>query len=117
MNDIEIARSVTPRKIIDLAKKLEISDEYIEQYGKYKAKILNKVMSDLNERKNAKLVLVTAINPTPLGEGKTTISIGLADALNKLDKKFPGESENETFPPSRVAKPKSEWNKEYLKEL
>ena len=87
MNDIEIARSVTPRKIIDLAKKLEISDEYIEQYGKYKAKILNKVMSDLNERKNAKLVLVTAINPTPLGEGKTTISIGLADALNKLDKK------------------------------
>ena len=87
MNDIEIARSVTPRKIIDIAKKLEISDEYIEQYGKYKAKILNKVMSDLNERKNAKLVLVTAINPTPLGEGKTTISIGLADALNKLDKK------------------------------
>ena len=87
MNDIEIARSVTPRKIIDIAKKLEISDEYIEQYGKYKAKISNKVMSDLNERKNAKLVLVTAINPTPLGEGKTTISIGLADALNKLDKK------------------------------
>lgn len=87
MNDIEIARSVTPRKIIDIVEKLEISDEYIEQYGKYKAKISNKVMSDLNERKNAKLVLVTAINPTPLGEGKTTISIGLADALNKLDKK------------------------------
>lgn len=87
MNDIEIARSVTPRKIIDIAEELEISDEYIEQYGKYKAKISNKVMSDLNERKNAKLVLVTAINPTPLGEGKTTISIGLADALKKLDKK------------------------------
>lgn len=87
MNDIEIARSVTPRKIIDIVEKLEISDEYIEQYGKYKAKISNKVMSDLNERKIAKLVLVTAINPTPLGEGKTTISIGLADALNKLDKK------------------------------
>ena len=87
MEDIEIARSIEPKKIQDVAKKLNISDEYFEQYGKYKAKILEKYMNELNDKNNAKLVLVTAINPTPLGEGKTTVSIGLADALNKIEKK------------------------------
>ena len=87
MEDIEIARSIEPKKIQDIAKKLNISDEYIEQYGKYKAKILEKYMNELNDRNSAKLILVTAINPTPLGEGKTTVSIGLTDALNKIEKK------------------------------
>ncbi len=87
MGDIEIARSIEPKKIQDIAKKLNISDEYIEQYGKYKAKILEKYMNELNDRNSAKLILVTAINPTPLGEGKTTVSIGLTDALNKIEKK------------------------------
>ena len=87
MNDIEIARSVTPKKITEITNKLGISDEYVEQYGKYKAKIYGKYMNELNTKDDGKVVLVTAINPTPLGEGKTTISIGLADALNKLGKK------------------------------
>ena len=87
MNDIEIARSVTPKKITEITNKLGISDEYVEQYGKYKAKIYGKYMNELNTKDDGNVVLVTAINPTPLGEGKTTISIGLADALNKLGKK------------------------------
>lgn len=87
MEDIEIARSVTPKKINEVAEKMQIPEEYIEQYGKYKAKIANKYMNELKDKKDAKLILVTSINPTPLGEGKTTISIGLADAINRLDKK------------------------------
>lgn len=87
MKDIEIARSIVPKKINEVTAKLGIPDEYIEQYGKYKAKISNKYMNELNHKDDGKLILVTAINPTPLGEGKTTVSIGLADALNKLDKK------------------------------
>lgn len=87
MKDIEIARSIVPKKINEVTTRLGIPDEYIEQYGKYKAKISNKYMNELNHKEDGKLILVTAINPTPLGEGKTTVSIGLADALNKLDKK------------------------------
>ena len=87
MNDIEIARSVTPKKITEITNKLGISEEYIEQYGKYKAKIYGKYMNELSTKDDGNVVLVTAINPTPLGEGKTTISIGLADALNKLGKR------------------------------
>ncbi|MBP3464487.1 MAG: formate--tetrahydrofolate ligase [Clostridia bacterium] len=87
MKDIEIARSIVPKKINEVTTRLGIPDEYIEQYGKYKAKISNKYMNELNHKEYGKLILVTAINPTPLGEGKTTVSIGLADALNKLDKK------------------------------
>ena len=83
MKDIEIARSVKPRNINEVARDLEI-ENHIESYGKYKAKIDFDVMN--NDRKS-KLVLVTAINPTPMGEGKTTVSISLSDAINKLGKK------------------------------
>lgn len=83
-SDIEIARSVNPMNIMDVAKKIGICD-YIIPYGKYKAKIS---IDDICDKKiKSKLVLVTAINPTPMGEGKTTVSISLSDALNKLGKK------------------------------
>lgn len=87
MEDIEIARSIVPKRINEIADSLKIPDEYIEQYGKYKAKISNKYINELKDKKDGKLILVTSINPTPLGEGKTTISIGLADAINRLNKK------------------------------
>ena len=83
-SDIEIARSVNPMNIMDVAKRIGICD-YIIPYGKYKAKIS---IDDICDKKiKSKLVLVTAINPTPMGEGKTTVSISLSDALNKLGKK------------------------------
>ena len=87
MNDIEIARSIEMDNITKVAKKFGIDDEYISQYGKYKAKISNKLTKDLNNKEDGKLILVTSINPTPLGEGKTTISIGLSEALNQIGKK------------------------------
>ena len=87
MTDIEIAKNVKLNNIRDVAKELNIGDEEIELYGNYKAKISNKVYNKLSSKKDGKLVLVTAINPTPLGEGKTTISIGLADGLRQIGKK------------------------------
>ena len=87
MTDTEIAKSVKLDNIVDIAEKIGITEEEIEQYGKYKAKISNSVYERLEEEKNGKLVLVTAINPTPLGEGKTTVSISIADALSKIGKK------------------------------
>ena len=87
MNDLEIARSVELENINKIIEKYGIDEKYIEQYGKYKAKIQNKVVKELNEKKDGSLILVTSINPTPLGEGKTTVAIGLADALNRLEKK------------------------------
>ena len=87
MNDLEIARSVKLENINKIIEKYGIDEEYIEQYGKYKAKIQNKVVKELNKKKDGNLILVTSINPTPLGEGKTTVAIGLVDALNKLEKK------------------------------
>lgn len=80
--DIEIANQCKMKKIVDIASKLGISENKLIPYGKYKAKI---DFEDDNKESKAKLVLVTAINPTPAGEGKTTISIGLAQALSKLD--------------------------------
>lgn len=83
MTDLEIAHQYQMLDIKDVAKKLELSEEQLEFYGKYKAKIdPNTVLSN----KNGKLILVTAINPTPYGEGKTTVSIGLGDALRKFGK-------------------------------
>jgi len=84
-SDIEIAQSVTPKHILTIAKTAGIEDKYIEQYGNYKAKI---DLSALNEskRENGKLILVTAITPTPAGEGKTTTTIGLADGLKRIGK-------------------------------
>jgi formate--tetrahydrofolate ligase len=87
MEDIEIARAAKLRKISEITKKLDIPEDYIEQYGKYKAKISLDYYENIKSRKDGKLVLVTAINPTPLGEGKTTTSIGLADGLCKINKK------------------------------
>lgn len=83
MTDIEIARSINPKNIIEVAKTIGIEDK-IELYGSNKAKIS---LDLLNKKRNSKLVLVTAINPTPMGEGKTTVSISLNDALCKLGKK------------------------------
>lgn len=87
MTDIEIARSTKLEKIVDVAKKLGMEEDDIEQYGKYKAKIADGVYEKRNAQKDGKLILVTAISPTPLGEGKTTISIAIADGLQKIGKK------------------------------
>ncbi len=87
MTDIEIARNTKLERIEKIAKKLNIKEEDIECYGKYKAKISNSVYEKLKEKKDGKLILVTAINPTPLGEGKTTVSIAIADGLSKIGKK------------------------------
>lgn len=83
MTDIEIARSINPKDITEVAKTLGIENK-IELYGSNKAKIS---LDLLNKKRNSKLILVTAINPTPMGEGKTTVSISLNDALRKLGKK------------------------------
>ena len=87
MTDIEIAKNVKLKNITEIAKNIGIKEDEIEVYGKYKAKISNEVSKRLKEKENGKLILVTAINPTPLGEGKTTVSIAIADALNKIGKK------------------------------
>lgn len=84
-SDIEIAQEAKPQDIRDIAKKIELSEDDIELYGKYKAKIDYNVLQR-TKSKNGKLILTTAINPTPAGEGKTTTSIGVADALSKLGK-------------------------------
>ena len=87
MTDIEIARSVKLEQITKIAAKYGITENDIELYGKYKAKISDEFIKKVQKEKDAKLVLVTAINPTPLGEGKTTVAIGLSDALNRIGKK------------------------------
>ena len=85
--DIEIASEVELKPIVEIAKKCGLHEDEIEQYGKYKAKISFDAIHRLEDQKDGKLVLVTAITPTPAGEGKSTMSIGLADALNKIGKK------------------------------
>ena len=87
MTDIEIARNTKLDNIIDVAKNININEDDLELYGKYKAKISNDLYNKIEKNKNGKLVLVTAISPTPLGEGKTTISISIADGLKKIGKK------------------------------
>lgn len=88
MEDIDIARNTKLKDITEIAKKAGINDEELEQYGKYKAKIDSKKISDrLKNKKDGKLILVTSINPTPLGEGKTTMAIGLADGLTRIGEK------------------------------
>ena len=86
MQDIEIARNTKLKNINEIADNLGIEDKYLEQYGKYKAKISLNYYNNIKNNKDGKLILVTAINPTPLGEGKTTTSIGLVDALRKINK-------------------------------
>lgn len=85
--DVEIAQEAVMQPITEIAKHLEIPEDDLELYGKYKAKISLDYWNTLKNRPNGKLILVTAINPTPAGEGKTTTSIGLGDALHKLGKK------------------------------
>ena len=87
LTDIEIAQQAKMKKITDIAKELNISDDYLEPYGHYKAKLSEKLFTELKDKKDGRLILVTAINPTPAGEGKTTISVGLAEAMAKAGKK------------------------------
>lgn len=86
-SDIEIAQSVALQPITDIVKKVGIDGDDIELYGKYKAKLSFEKMKAVEANEPGKLILVTAINPTPAGEGKSTMSIGLADALNQMGKK------------------------------
>ena len=84
--DIEIAQECEARPITEIAAKAGIDDKYLEQYGKYKAKIDYNLLKEV-PGENGKLILVTAINPTPAGEGKTTTSVGLADGMSRIGKK------------------------------
>jgi len=86
MTDIEIAQSVTPKYIMDVAKEAGIDEKYVELYGRSKAKLDLSLLSDRQNAKTGKLVLVTAITPTPAGEGKTTTTIGLADGMKRIGK-------------------------------
>lgn len=85
--DVTIAQETTMKPIVEIAEKLGINDKAIEQYGKYKAKINELELTDLETKKDGKLILVTAITPTPAGEGKTTTVVGLGDGLQKIGKK------------------------------
>ena len=87
LTDVEIAQSAKMKPISEIAQKLGLEDDDLELYGKYKAKIALEAINRLENNPDGKLVLVTAINPTPAGEGKTTTMIGLSQALNKLGKK------------------------------
>ena len=86
LSDIEIAQKCEKEKITDIAAKISVPEEYLELYGNYKAKVDYKLLNDLKDKKDGKLILVTAINPTPAGEGKTTTSVGLCDGLRKIGK-------------------------------
>ena len=86
-SDIEIAQEAQMLDIREVAAKVGVAEDDLELYGKYKAKISDDLYSKLEDKKDGKLILVTAINPTPAGEGKTTITIGLTQALNKMGKK------------------------------
>mgnify|MGYP003785654295 CR=1 FL=1 len=83
--DIEIAQEANLKHINEVAEKLDIKEEDLEFYGKYKAKLSNELWGKVKNNSNGKLVLVTAINPTPAGEGKTTTTIGLGQALGKMN--------------------------------
>src|SRR5258706_10548648 len=87
-SDIEIAQAAKMKRIAEVAKsRLGIGEEHLEPYGHYKAKVSLKYLETLKSKKDGKLVLVTAMTPTPAGEGKTTTTVGLGDALNHIGKK------------------------------
>ncbi len=86
-SDIEIAQASTMKPIAEIAEKLGLTDEDIELFGKYKAKLSTETLKKLRTKKSGKLILVTSINPTPAGEGKSTVTVGLGDAFNRLGKK------------------------------
>ncbi|MBR5269000.1 MAG: formate--tetrahydrofolate ligase [Anaerotignum sp.] len=85
-SDLQIAQECKMEHILEVAKKAGIPEEYIDCYGKYKGKISDKYFNEIKDNKDAKLILVTAVNPTPAGEGKTTVTIGLTQALQKMGK-------------------------------
>jgi len=87
LSDIEIAQKAKMKPIADVAKKLGIPEDAMEAYGRFKAKISLQYCESLGKKPNGKLILVTAISPTPAGEGKTTTTVGLGDALNHIGKK------------------------------
>ena len=87
LTDIEIAQQAKISPIKEIAAKLDINEDYLEYYGKYKAKLSEELIKNSSDRPDGKLILVTAINPTPAGEGKTTTSVGLGDALTRIGKK------------------------------
>ena len=87
MTDIEIVQAAKLENIKDVAAKLDISEDDLEMYGKYKAKLSDEYLEKIKDNKDGKLILVTAINPTPAGEGKTTVTVGLGQAMAKLGKK------------------------------
>lgn len=87
LSDIEIAKQAKMKKISDIAAELGVSEDDLEPYGHYKAKLSERLFTELADREDGKLILVTAINPTPAGEGKTTISVGLAESMAKIGKK------------------------------
>lgn len=87
LSDIEIAQQAQPKPIAQIASELGIQDEEFEPYGRYKAKLSDSLYQRLSGKKDGKLILVTAINPTPAGEGKTTVSVGLSEAMAKIGKK------------------------------
>ncbi len=86
-SDIQIAQENSMDNINDIAKKVGIDEKYLEQYGNFKAKLDYRILNDFKEKENGNVVLVTAISPTPAGEGKTTTTVGLSDALSRLDVK------------------------------
>jgi formate--tetrahydrofolate ligase len=86
-SDIEIAQAATMKPIYEIAEKLGLKEDDIELFGKYKAKISNEALKKLGTKKDGKVILVTSINPTPAGEGKSTVTVGLGDALNRMGKK------------------------------
>ncbi len=85
--DIQIAQEAAPQDIREIAAQLNLTEDDLDLYGKYKAKVSTEHVKKAKEGKKAKLILTTAINPTPAGEGKTTTTIGVADALSYLGKK------------------------------
>ena len=85
--DIQIAQEAVLEPIVQVAGRIDIQEDDLELYGKYKAKISNEYLKNMGDKEDGKLILVTAINPTPAGEGKTTVSVGLGQALGKLGKK------------------------------
>ena len=84
MTDIEIAQKAKLLRINEIAEKIELTEDEYEQYGKYKAKVELSVLEKYKDKKDGKLILVTAITPTPPGEGKSTVSVGLTQAFNKF---------------------------------
>ena len=85
-SDIQIAQECEKKKITEIAKLAGVDEKYLEQYGNYKAKVDYALLKDRKDKQDGKLILVTAITPTPAGEGKTTTSVGLTDGLRKIGK-------------------------------